>query len=332
MFIPSTSCSGLHPEEHCEAVHLEGWPHIQHLPPCFETLASASPQRAPQHEVAWGCGRYSSQYRDLAAVEIDSGALQPGGARRHHEGDEIGDVVHGAEARDAGLAAERGPHLVLRLAALLHGGADAAPLALGLDQARMDAVDPHAVLLAEVGKALGERRHRGVDRTADGEALLGLAAAGAADRDQRALACLQQRPGGARQPHMGEELERVAVGPVLVGECEEIAALGGTGIVDQNVETAELALHGVDDCGGRLGLPQIDDRDCGLAPLGADRRRDLVERAGVARSQHQVAAFVGEGERNAAADAAACSGHQRDFPLEAKLHPHVLLRRRMRLR
>ena len=32
--------------------------------------------------------RPHSQYRNLAAVEIDGGAVQPGGARRHHEGDE----------------------------------------------------------------------------------------------------------------------------------------------------------------------------------------------------------------------------------------------------
>ena len=48
----------------------------------------------------------------------------------------------------------------------------------------------------------------------------------------------KQRPGGARKPHMGEELERIAVRPVGVGEGEEIAALGGAGIVDQDVEPA----------------------------------------------------------------------------------------------
>ena len=38
---------------------------------------------------------------------------------------------------------------------------------------------------------------------------------------------------------MGEEFQRVAVRPVGVGEREEIAALGGAGIVDQDVEAAE---------------------------------------------------------------------------------------------
>jgi len=41
---------------------------------------------------------------------------------------------------------------------------------------------------------------------------------------------------------MGEEFQRVAVLPIGVGERHEIAALGGAGIVDQNVETAEFTL------------------------------------------------------------------------------------------
>ena len=38
----------------------------------------------------------------------------------------------------------------------------------------MDAIDLHAVLLAEVGQALGEGGDGGIDRAADGEACSGL--------------------------------------------------------------------------------------------------------------------------------------------------------------
>ena len=38
---------------------------------------------------------------------------------------------------------------------------------------------------------------------------------------------------------MGEEFERIAVLPVGIGQGEEIAALGGAGIVDEDVEPAE---------------------------------------------------------------------------------------------
>ncbi len=56
------------------------------------------------------------------------------------------------------------------------------------------------------------------------------------------MAFLEQRPGGAGKPHMAEEFQRIAVFPIGVGEFEEIAALGGAGIVDQNIEPAEFAL------------------------------------------------------------------------------------------
>ena len=41
---------------------------------------------------------------------------------------------------------------------------------------------------------------------------------------------------------MREELEGVTVFPVGVGQGEEIAALGSAGVVDEDVEAAELAL------------------------------------------------------------------------------------------
>ena len=69
---------------------------------------------------------------------------------------------------------------------------------------------------------------------------------------------------------MGEELERVTVLPVGVGQREEIAALGGAGIVDEDVEAAELALHRVDERLRRARIAQIDRDDGGLASLAAD--------------------------------------------------------------
>ena len=44
---------------------------------------------------------------------------------------------------------------------------------------------------------------------------------------------------------MGEELEREAVLPVVVGELEEIAALGRAGIVDEDVEAAVFSRRAV---------------------------------------------------------------------------------------
>ena len=129
----------------------------------------------------------------------------------------------------------------------------------------------------------------------------------------RAAPLLEQRPGGAGEPHMGEEFQRVAVFPIGVGEIEEIAALGGAGIVDENVEPAELALDLLDQFCRRVLAAQIDDGDAGAAALLADGGRDLFERLFVAAGQHHVAAFGRQRQRDATTDAAARSGHQRDL-------------------
>jgi hypothetical protein len=48
--------------------------------------------------------------------------------------------------------------------------------------------------------------------------------------------------------------------------------------------------------------------------------RNVVERARVAAGEHEIAALRGESKRNATADAAARSGHERDLSLQPKLH------------
>ena len=113
-------------------------------------------------------------------------------ARRYQEGDHIGDVVDGAEAGDAEAAAHFLARLVLRPAGALHLGLDALPQPVGLDHARMDAVDLHALLLAAIGETFGKRGDRGVDGSADGELRGRLAAAGAADRNQRSAPFLSR--------------------------------------------------------------------------------------------------------------------------------------------
>ena len=90
-------------------------------------------------------------------------------------------------------------------------------------------------------KRLAEGRAGGIDGAADREARMRLASAGARDRDQGTAALLQERPGGAGEPHMGEELERKSVLPIGIAEREEVAALGRARIVDQDVQAAEFA-------------------------------------------------------------------------------------------
>src|SRR5262249_3233422 len=123
----------------------------------------------------------ASQHGNLAAVEIDGRPMQPCCPRGDHEGDEIRHVLDLAVTDDSGLATELHADFCFRLSRPLDLGADTPPLPLGLDQRGMDAVDPYAVLLAEVGEALGEGGDGGVDRAADGESFLRFSTAGAAD-------------------------------------------------------------------------------------------------------------------------------------------------------
>ena len=142
-------------------------------------------------------------------------------------------------------------------------------------------------------------------------------------------ALLQERPGRAREPHMGEKFQRVAVLPIGIGQRQEIAALGRAGIVDQNVEAAEFAPHRLDQRLGCARTAQVDHAHRDLTSFAADRLRNLFERMRVAAREHEVAALLGESESDAAADAAARSGHQRDLSLQAKLHSATPLKTRV---
>src|SRR5690242_6875262 len=88
----------------------------------------------------------------LAAVHVDGGAVQPAAAPRDHEGDEAAEVLRRAEADHADVVAVPFAHRGLVLPGALHVGLDTAPEALGLDVARMNGVDLHAVGLAAAGE------------------------------------------------------------------------------------------------------------------------------------------------------------------------------------
>src|ERR1700681_740875 len=111
----------------------------------------------------------TSQHGNLPAVEVYRGPVQPGCPRGDDEGHEVRHVLDRAEAGESGLAPELLADGCFRLPGARDLGANAVPLPLGLDQARMDAIDLHAILLAEVREALGEGGDRGIDRAADGE-------------------------------------------------------------------------------------------------------------------------------------------------------------------
>src|SRR4029453_4938434 len=98
----------------------------------------------------------------------------------------------------------------------------------------------------------------------------------------------------ARESHMREEFQRIAVCPIGVGQFEEVAPLGCAGIVDEDVEAAEFALHRLDQRLGCAGLAQIEHADCGFSSLAADRRCHLLQRLRVTAGGQEIAAFLCE--------------------------------------
>ena len=110
---------------------------------------------------------------------------------------------------------------------------------------------------------------------------------------------------------MCEELECKAVLPVCVRELKKIAALGGAGIVDEDVEAAGFARCQGGEVRRRIICAQIKRSDGGLAALGADCRGDSFECGLIARGEQEVAACLGECECDAASNAASDS-----LPLE----------------
>ena len=67
----------------------------------------------------------------------------------------------------------------------------------------------------------------------------------------------QVRPRGARQPNRSEVLQREAIGEIVVGQFQELAALGGAGIVHDDVETSEPCDGEIHDALAGIGHAQI---------------------------------------------------------------------------
>src|SRR6185437_2732497 len=103
-------------------------------------------------------------------------------------------------------------------------------------------------------------------------------------------------------------------------EGEEIAAPGGAGIVDEDVEPAMRLPRRRDERRRGVGAPEIERHDRRRAAEPAHRRRRLGERGLVAAGEHEAAPLGREPFGDAAADAAARAGDERNFPAQLQIH------------
>ena len=118
------------------------------------------------------------------------------------------------------------------------------------------------------------------------------------------------------------------VGGADVDPHHEVEALGrrledglrpdGSGVVDQNVEAAELGDGALDQVANGVLVADIGGDGEGAPPQGADGVRGFVDAAGQAfggllalGGHHDIRAFLREADRQRPADAAAGSGDHR---------------------
>src|SRR6266508_854522 len=124
-----------------------------------------------------------------------------------------------------------------------------------------------------------------------------------------------------RHPNIAQQLEAPAAQPFIVRRREEVAALDGPGIIDQDVEPAEardrLGRHALD----RLQLAQIGG---GGEHFGAGFLLDFagraLERLGLARADHRSRSLARQRARHRAPDALAAPRDQCRLSVEAQIH------------
>jgi hypothetical protein len=100
------------------------------------------------------------------------------------------------------------------------------------------------------------------------------------------------RPGGADQAPVRAELQREAVGPVLVRELGEVAALGRACVADEEIDPAESRDGLVDERRRRCRLAQIGGMDERAPSRLRDAGGGRLESFSRARRERRIAAFA----------------------------------------
>ena len=115
----------------------------------------------------------------------------------------------------------------------------------------------------------------------------------------------------ATQVHLEDEVE------LLVGHVEQHLVAGDAGVVDHDVEPAELVDGGLEHRLGGGALPHVAGHDERLDPDGADLLGRLLRCAGEV-VEHDVGAGVGQREGLGPAEPGACTGDDGDPALEGQ--------------
>ena len=168
----------------------------------------------------------------LTAVQRQGAACDISGTLAHQPGHHVGDLLALAQAADGDVADDAFQHLGVH-------GADH----FGVDIAGRDAVDGDALPRILQRQGLGEADHPGLGGGIVGLADLALLAVDRGDVDDAAMAPVAHAVDDlARHVEDAVHIDADHVGPLVVAHLVEEAVAGDAGVVDQDVDGAELIL------------------------------------------------------------------------------------------
>src|SRR5262249_19874601 len=117
-----------------------------------------------------------------------------------------------------------------------------------------------------------------------------------------------------------EELQPVSIGPVQIGELEEVAALRGSRVVDQQVDSSEFVHCRCHDCTRTLRRSQVGSV---YQTCSGNRSSELPELTSGPCHECYVHAFRCQRLSDRTADATAGTGDNGDFAFELEVHGRV---------
>ena len=198
-------------------------------------------------------------------------------------------------------------------------------VARGTDGSRVNRVDLHTIPQAQVSQGFRKRQQRGIDRSTDGELRAGRPAARAGDEDNGSRTGLEVRPTGRVSRTDPKNLRAKPSGEIVVGQLQELATLGGAGIVHNDVKVSESLDRELNDALAGIGQTQIQGDGFRDSSGPADLGRGRIEQLLIAGGEHHTRPGGRQTQGDAASNPAAGSGHNRDFVLQRLGHRHSIV-------
>ena len=187
---------------------------------------------------------------------------------------------------------------------------------VGVHMAGEDGVAADAVLAEIDGHALGQAQHPGLGNSVGGVGFPGAAAVYRRGADDGAAVALRDHGSGGLLRAEVETLEAdIEVGvPVVFAQFEKVLTGAAVGIVGEDVDTVEAGDKGCEHPRDLRAVGDSAGEEFGLAAHGADQAQGLLGVVVVVEVvDADIAAGCGEGQGDAAADAALAAGDEGFF-------------------